>query len=297
MVEAKQIQRHYTTKDLADLDVKTSVNKIGEIINLSQKLNSILWHKLNNGADFEAISDIYTDICQLSVMSNIEIDKAKREFDVDNVVELNKLSQKYKLDETGNRTEPYFLGVIAKRKSKHKKYKNCFNNKKKYIYMDTAMDYLEYHVLRYRKPKSQDGIIPFSDIINFKDYSISKVWYPQVHRIIEEARNSRAAMKEIWSDSSIDDKKIKFRLCQQIRENMINNITKTQIGLSSMLYLIKSIEQEANSDIRNQIIDSLFGLRNSEFYKLLQISKESTKIIKPCQDGEIIFYGLHYTYK
>lgn len=52
MVDAKKIVRHYTKSDQSDLDIKTSVNKIGEIVNLSQELNTKLWDALNSGADF-----------------------------------------------------------------------------------------------------------------------------------------------------------------------------------------------------------------------------------------------------
>ena len=46
---------------------------IGEIINLSQELNSLLWDKLNSGAAFEDVAEIYYDTSMLDVMSGIEI--------------------------------------------------------------------------------------------------------------------------------------------------------------------------------------------------------------------------------
>lgn len=72
-VESKKIKRSYTNEQKADLDIKTSVNKIGEIINLSQEIQSLMWHKLNNGASFEEVEELYMDVCQLSVMSGVEI--------------------------------------------------------------------------------------------------------------------------------------------------------------------------------------------------------------------------------
>ena len=57
-VEAKKIKRFYTAEQKADLDIKTSNNQIGVIINLSQELNSKVWDKLNNGAKLEDIQDI-----------------------------------------------------------------------------------------------------------------------------------------------------------------------------------------------------------------------------------------------
>lgn len=72
-VTAKKVQRYYTPEEQADLDIKTSVNKIGEIINLSQELNSLLWDKMYNGYSYDDIKELYYDICQLDVMSGIEI--------------------------------------------------------------------------------------------------------------------------------------------------------------------------------------------------------------------------------
>ena len=74
LVESKKTPRFYTPEQQADLDIKTSVNKIGEIVNLSQELQTLMWHKLNNGASFDEIKELYYDTCQLNAMSNIEID-------------------------------------------------------------------------------------------------------------------------------------------------------------------------------------------------------------------------------
>ena len=74
MVESKKTKRYFSSNQKADLDIKTSVNKIGDIINLSQELQSYMWHQINSGASYEEIKELYYDICQLAVMSNIEID-------------------------------------------------------------------------------------------------------------------------------------------------------------------------------------------------------------------------------
>ena len=95
LVEGEAHKRKYTDAEKADLDIKTSVNKIGEIINLSQELNSILWDRLHNGASIESVMSLYCDIAQLDVMSNLEIDSAKRENPADNTFELQCLKKKY----------------------------------------------------------------------------------------------------------------------------------------------------------------------------------------------------------
>ena len=72
-VEAKKIKRYYTDEQKADLDVRTSVNKIGEIVNLSQQLNSLFWQNIYNGQSIEDNKELYDDICKLAVLSNVEI--------------------------------------------------------------------------------------------------------------------------------------------------------------------------------------------------------------------------------
>ena len=64
--------------DLARLDRAIADNRIGDIVNLSQFLNSLLWDAVANQADAEITDQLYGDICKLAVLSGMEIDKAKR---------------------------------------------------------------------------------------------------------------------------------------------------------------------------------------------------------------------------
>ena len=66
--------RHWNESDMADLDIKTSKNLIGEIINLSQECNSQIWHTLASGGTYDDVRDLYLDVCKLSIASKIEID-------------------------------------------------------------------------------------------------------------------------------------------------------------------------------------------------------------------------------
>ena len=91
-----------TPKDIARLDRIIGNNKIGEIVNLSQFLNSLHWHIYFNAdtSSPEALKkvkrelyEIYYDICKLAVMSGMEIDKAKRLYPVDASKVLRSLSK------------------------------------------------------------------------------------------------------------------------------------------------------------------------------------------------------------
>lgn len=113
LVESVKLKRYYTPEQQADLDIKTSVNKIGEIINLSAELLSTMWDKVNRGADGDEIMELYADIAQLDVMSNLEIDSAKRENPADNVWELKRLKKKYDIrNKKGRHVRPLFFKYI-----------------------------------------------------------------------------------------------------------------------------------------------------------------------------------------
>ncbi len=172
-VTAKKVNRYYTPEEQADLDIKTSVNKIGEIINLSQELNSLLWDKLSCGSSYDDVADLYYDICQLDVMSGIEIDKAKKEFDIDNSKELNKLRSKYEpllreYEESengelikGKKKMPHFFSHISRQKGYYDP------QKKNYCKYDTSMDYLQTAInsFRVRNPYKKDWL-PFVSILD-----------------------------------------------------------------------------------------------------------------------------------
>ena len=92
-----------TPKDIARLDRIIGNNKIGEIVNLSQFLNSLHWHIYFNTDTSTPESlekarrelyEIYYDICKLAVMSGMEIDKAKRLYPVDASKVLRSLSKR-----------------------------------------------------------------------------------------------------------------------------------------------------------------------------------------------------------
>ena len=137
LVDAKKIVRHYTRADQSDLDIKTSVNKIGEIVNLSQELNTKLWNALNSGVDFSEVEELYCEIAQLDVLSNIEIDKAKREYAVDSVAEIKRLRKKHETrDDDGRQIKPNFFGKIARMKGYYD------SDRKNYKFHDTTMDKL-----------------------------------------------------------------------------------------------------------------------------------------------------------
>ena len=105
--------------DIASLDRKIAENRIGEIVNLSQFLNSLYWDKIASGASHEECRDLYADICKLAVLSGIEIDKAKRsnKVDTDAVLSgLQKRKNEYKKQHDGEL--PTFYTFITAQNAK-----------------------------------------------------------------------------------------------------------------------------------------------------------------------------------
>ena len=86
-----------TPSGYAKLDYNISENKIGEIVNLSQFLNCLLWDAMmtrqNNIRPKTSKLNLYYDICKLAVLSGMEIDKAKRMYAVDTDRVLRKLGE------------------------------------------------------------------------------------------------------------------------------------------------------------------------------------------------------------
>lgn len=75
---SKKVRRN-TPSEISDLDFCTSQNKIGQIVNESQILNSYMSEFLLYNKD---ISDIYQNIAISNILSMTEIDKAKKTYDI-----------------------------------------------------------------------------------------------------------------------------------------------------------------------------------------------------------------------
>lgn len=87
---------------LSDIDDTLSNNKIGEIVNLSQRLNSLVWmlsplkkqNETNWNNFFADIGKLYKEgCCALAILSNIEIDSAKRSYQCNTKEEIKKIEK------------------------------------------------------------------------------------------------------------------------------------------------------------------------------------------------------------
>jgi len=292
-------KRHYTSSDLTDLDDKTSNNKIGEIVNLSQELNSLLWDIVAKSGQsveeqYEYIKEIYYDVCQLDVMSNIEIDKAKKEYPVDTTAELKKMRKKYENVLTmpdGRKKMPYFLGFIADIKN----YKNI--NRKDYQKYDTSMDYLHICIGNKRASKSKgNDFLSLANIFKPLDYDKNKVNKKQLNKIIDLAKNTYSYNQTIAQNSFLNNEE-KHIYIGKAKEDLLYEINRMKINEYTMYRLLWNLEMEENSSIKNLLFYILFNYTNEILTNiLLQYNRINTFLIED-NDGEIVIYNKKFTKK
>lgn len=306
LVEVTNLKRKYTNFDKADLDIKTSVNKIGEIINLSQELNSILWDRLYHGASIDSVMELYCDIAQLDVMSNLEIDSAKRENPADNTLELKKLKEKYGMrDEKGRHIRPFFFQYVDEYKGyrdgyyiyieeegKYRKHDivgtlkeaneikadrenlSIEKGRMSYIEHETAMDYLEKAISRYQMSrwKSKD-LLDFADCLIDSRTISGQLRSKQARDIIAMIQEAKKKIDGIWKSDQGNNAE-KRNVADEIESELIAKISKLSLEQKTMYHLLKLLDKKDYTNIRKFLFMVLFQVHGGTFYELIRKRKE-----------------------
>lgn len=329
LVESIKVERRYTSEQQADLDIKTSVNKIGEIINLSQELNSLLWERLNNGETIDDVMELYCDIAQLDVMSNLEIDAAKRENPANNTFELQCLKRKYdKRDEKGRHVRPLFFKYIDNYKgyrddyhiyeetednefskklvtdkySTVRQYKLSASNtihvergRMSYAMHHTSMDYLQKAIDKFsNKRLSKKEVVPFSEVLIPMKEMTGYVKWSQVHRLLDYIRDVKQNIWEVWNCRNDLSASQKRKISFEIKSEMIEYVSGLSISDKSVRYILSLIDSEEYSGIARFIFDIILDTSNEQFYRVLSLSKEPIPRLEECSDGDIDIMGFKY---
>ena len=290
LVEAAKRKRRYTAHEQSDLDIQTSVNKIGEIINLSQELNSKLWDMLNRGKPMSEVMDLYCDIAQLDVMSNLEIDSAKKENPANNSAELTRIKKRHEIrDERGRYIRPLFFKYLDQRKGFYEK------ERKAYKSFLTSMDYLQKYISKYPMPRTvKKDQKSFSSILKSPEVLSGQIKYQQVERIISLIRSTKSAVNAVWNDNGIDVAK-RYLLAAEIKQECVEYIDGIRLGEATMHYLLTLIERSEFSDIGRMLFSILFGTPNKEFFKLIDDSKEKIYKLKETDIGDIQILDFYFS--
>lgn len=299
-VVSDMTQRYYTSAQQADLDIKTSVNKIGEIVNLSQQLNSVFWDRFNRGETIEENLELYCDICKLAILSNIEIDRAKKEFVISSTKELQILKNKYQ-KELG-KTRPKF----CKRITEGNGYK--ISNTMKYKYFYTPMDYVQQVINSYlkkrqvRKPNTNHSFLPFADMIKFpnikpESLQTHPIYYDKRDRIIDIIRETRRTIQGLYTgfkEKSPTEKEYVKRQVDTETLTCINYIEKIIESEAVMYLLLQSISSQESQDVSRFVFRVLFGRPNTKFFTMIKESKEPIGKLVEDKFGNIQLYDFTY---
>lgn len=287
-VEGIKKKRRYSPHDMADLDIKTSKNLIGDIINVSQELNTMVWDMLSGGCSLQDVHDIYLDICKLSIMSNIEIDKAKKEFVIDNGKELDKIRSAHERVIDGKKVKPNFFGHLARRKGYYDSSKKIYKKHK------TSMDYLQTCVNSFRMSRegriAKKQFIPFSDVIDQEGFDYSRVYDREIANVLEGVERLRAQSAAIYDDPLMSPSS-KHQLANTIRQEYIESLGEKVFNRDTMIALLKLIEKDENKKYKRLIFYTLFGYPNTSFYNVIIQSHEKIPEIIEDSLGTIEIFG------
>lgn len=290
-VSSVKRKRKYTHDEQADLDIKTSNNLIGDIINLSQELNTRIWDILNRGGSYDDIAEIYKDVCILNIMSGIEIDKAKKEFNINNARELRRLRDKYKIEgEDGRAIKPNFFKAKDIGKGY---YDRTRKNYKKHL---TTMDHLQSCINSYRTQRDDIGkkheYLPFSALID-DNVDAHRRQYEKVTRVINAVTDMTDEIRGIYASDA--DASVKAALSADVRQTCIEHVGNMSFTKSDMVYLLRQIEEPRYSQIHRKIFNILFGYPNTSFYEVLKRSAEPIGLLVEDNEGDVELYGVRYT--
>ena len=292
LIHAGKANLYYTHQDKADLDIRTSVNKIGNIINLSQELNSRLWELMANGYDKHSpeVRELYCDIAMLDICSSCEIDKAKKILPIDNAKELAKLKEKYRQrDARGRKIRPNFFAPIAKAKGYYDTSRINYKRHK------TPMDYVQQILNKFQLslPKDFDENLPLSTMCEVK-VNYNALRKEQIRRILKLVRDTDDQVRQIWGYEQIDTAD-KRAIVADIRNDCARYIGGLTITDSTAYHLLKAIEHPQNRDVSRLLFAVLFGSPNSAFFRILKKNATGVPMLYEDPDGDIVLYGLTYS--
>lgn len=262
---------------LPELDHDTSNNKIGEIVNLSQKLNSLIWNKIHKGESEEKIQGIYGDVCKLAVLSGLEIDKAKRAYDIVNVgKELIALRKKY------DKPSPVFFQEIDES-----------GKEKQYIFYDTAMDYV-YAIaskIHFRKGREQFCLYrPISEQLAYNLASGNATEYRHKDKIVGIIDDVKAKTNRLYMELRTADEQEREVIYAQIsdikteRDKLVN---KWLTNENVLMLVLRHYEKNSPSDWR--IYAAL--INHPVFSDLLFELYDRFHKIEESERGKYLLYG------
>ena len=225
--------------NLYEIDNAIARNNVGTIVNLSQKLNSHLWDKVNTKGYKDKINEaeLYNQIATLAVLAGAEIDSAKRSFGFKTISVLNKVRAFAK--DHGYERKPAFFFYVASgdiKKPKIGKINNKLKDLEKKDFFKTTMDYLWEYTIVNKIEVSNINTIPLSTLLSKNDSTkrLTGTNYDQVKAALPELENVR---KIINKNNKARNKSISY----EVEKRQFNDEIKE--GYDKIKTAIKSVEK------------------------------------------------------
>lgn len=306
-IEAKKIQWTYDAKSKAQLDINTSVNLIGQIVNQSQYLNSIMWERIcdevkQGVSNEEAIlhqHELYDDICILSAASGAEIDRAKKMFDVDTSKMLATLKERYGIYTEINGKERFTKPLFFRNITLGNGY--ALNPNQHYRQFETSMDYLQKAIDKFRADKIEAKNLPFCEIIKPIDVDWRKAnsrLYNKVYEIINKIKTMRESIQSAYVgyiDKTKDEKKLIAKEVADIRSRCVDYIANIHLNDVEMYLLLREIDKDKNAGYARTIFDTLFATGNTDLYEMIRSSSdEQYKLSKKSSENCVRLFDYDY---
>ena len=230
--------------DLARLDLAIAENKIGDIVNLSQFLNSLYWNEICYGRSMDEVKWIYLDVCKLAVLSGMEIDKAKRMYPVDagKVLRiLKKPRDAYKKHNGGKL--PEFFRFITEGEAPETDESVTLNAPMSFLY-----DIVEGYKSQVKKTKK----IPLMDLfeLDAKDSGANDTHKKQnIIKIVSEAEKAIRVLMLKAQSAEDDDKAIFMEKAQEIFERCLSAVSKNVVNDHILCLLLKELDKKKDSAV------------------------------------------------
>ena len=269
-------------KGLAKLDRVIANNLIGEIVNLSQFLNSLYWNELCYGRSMDEVKWIYLDACKLAVLSGMEIDKAKRMYAVDagKVLRiLKKPRDAYKKHNGGKL--PEFFRFITEGEAPETDESVTLNTPMSFLY-----DIVEGYKSQVKKTKK----IPLMDLFELDATDCGANDTHKKQNIIKIVSESEKAIRVLMlkAQSADDDNKAIFmEKAQEIFERCLSAVNKNVVNDHILCLLLKELDKKKDSKV-SRFRHLLFAcLVYEDGKRLLSKVKGSRDYIYP----ELVFWN------
>lgn len=270
---------------LYELDYNTSVNKVGEIVNLSQKLNTLLWDMVIKGYLDDKTDEIYFDVCKLAVLSGIEIDKAKRAYDNINVTkELSAIRNKYE------KINPDFFKEIDFAPEDNAKEYEKFYTTMDHIY--GIADKIKFNAGRNHKTH-YTSVTGIADELITSGNSTDYRHRDKVIEICEEYKTKLNALYDLYSKAEKSERAVLYETIAQTKAERDELVAKQINSYAVLVLLIRLYEQKdsTNWHVYEPIVKHLL------YREMLSDSGYTMPEVVEDENGEYSLYDLKFTKK